>query len=91
MATESSGTDFGVRVFKFVANINNIALKFVFALKDKRFKEYFENIHILISSEILIFLTTLKISFFFQSYEIFKPFNLIRSPYFSHIPRLLKL
>lgn len=41
MDSESSGTDFSVKIFKFLANINKVALKFVFALKGERFKENF--------------------------------------------------
>jgi hypothetical protein len=50
MSSKSSGTDFGAKIFKIFANINKVALKFVFALKDKGIKEYFENIHIHTSS-----------------------------------------
>jgi hypothetical protein len=84
MASETSGADFGVKVFKFWANIINV-VTFICALEDQSCK-FFENDHIHMSSETVKFLTPSKSSFFdFTKYFDLSSYDL------RHIPHPLNL
>jgi hypothetical protein len=80
MTYESSIIDLGFKVFKLFANINQFFFSnSLFTLEDKLVKNYFENIRIQTSSQIFVFLTTLKFFFFIFKHFKFHGFKSIES------------
>lgn len=83
MASESSGTDFGGRVFKFCANVINVVAIPICTLEDQRVTRALKMFTFIYFLKFSIFLQ-LRITHFFRFYQIFQPFKLRKSSDLSH-------